>query len=745
MDNAPEYFTKQLQSFYAQEHITTHPTIPYTPQENALAERVNRTLMETVRTLLHTSQLPLNLWEYALHAAVDHHNHSPHSAHGKPPITIWTGQIPDVTPFLPFGQYGYIHDRKPRTKLDTRAQLRQYIGRLDTHHYHIYNPQDQTITRCRKTDFHIYNPNTDPTITIITTPITHHAKQTKAITHDTPEYFSSPKTLAEARQAPDAQQWAKSWNKELDSLEKRGTITYIPASQVPNGAKLLPVKIVLKTKTDAHGNPVTRKTRCNIRGDLQRPHEHLNPDELSSPVADRDAIRLSLALAAANNYSADHWDLESAFLHETFADDKTLYIYQPQRFDGTYKYPGRVGKVTGNMYGARQACHIFTKGLSQHLKVHNFTRLSSDSCTYHLTSTKDPSQFLFCVITVDDFLVIYNNKTLCTKVKENILKKYTLKDLGPVSHILGWKVTRDETGITITQPAYIETISQKFGQTNAKPSDTPIASDLLNAPKKDTKPLDTSQYNYNTLIGCLRYLADSTRPDIALITGYLGRYAQSPTTFHWKAGLRVIRYLLSTANKGIHYNNTLQETLRAYTDSDFAACITTRRSTSGTLITYNQSPIAWQSKRQRLIATSTWAAEYIAAFHTAQHIMCIRNLLKDLQHIEHKPTTVHIDNAGALKTANTEHPTPKSKHIDVKYHYLKELIQHKHITLEYIPSTKNAADILTKALKPAQYKQKLDLLRLSQSAQRGDCRMIKASPQRSQRKPTPSDDHQITQ
>ena len=711
MENAKEYHTHSLQQFYHQEHITVHPTIPHTPQENALAERVNRSLLDTIRSLLLSSGLPETLWDYALHAAVDYHNHSPHSAHNKIPITMWNGTIPDVTTLLKFGQLGHIHNRHTNNKLRPRASLVHYIGRLDTTHYHTYDPQTNKIGRCRIKDFKTYDPNTDPVVTCNTAK---NNTQSNNISPDSTP-FSTPKTLSDARKAPDAAEWAVSWNHELDSLEKRGTITYIPSTQVPPDTKLLPVKMVLKTKTDANGNPITRKTRCNLRGDLQRPHEHYDPDNIASPVADRDAIRTALAIAAAHDYDAHHWDIESAFLHEAFGESTPLYIHQPQRFDGSYKYPGYVGKITGNIYGAKQACNTFTRGLSKYLELHNFTRLTSESCTFLLRSTLDNTKFVFFVITIDDFLVVSNCSKLRELAKQQLQAKYIIKDLGPVRHILGWKIERTDQAITVTQPAYIATLLETFGLTGAKTATTPNASDILNTTAHLNECLDVKQYNCSSLVGSLRYLADSTRPDIAFITGYLGRFSHQPKKLHWQAGLRVLRYLKETPHRGLTYSTTLTTTLTAYSDSDFAACTNTRRSTSGTVIMYNKSPIAWQSKRQRFVAPSTWAAEYVAGYHTAQHVNCIRNLLSDLQHPEATPTVLYMDNAGAVTTANTPHPTPKSKHIDVKYHYLKEQIAQGKIIVTHIPSNKNAADVLTKALKPAQFRQQVQLLSLSPS------------------------------
>jgi len=483
MDNGREYFSKDLQTFYNQNHVTTHPTTPYTPQENSIAERVNRTLLETVRSMLHSSKLPHHLWDYALRAATEHHNHAPHSAHGQTPISLWTNSIPDVSNFLPFGQYGFVYNRQPLTKLQPRATLMQYLGRYDANHCYVYDKSTCTVSRCRVHDFKLYDPHTDPTKTVPTHPHTYQAHHTaQLLPHPT---FTSPKTLSEARNAPDSAEWTKSWNAELDNLENRGTITYVPRSSIPPTTKILPYKTVLKTKTDSNGNPISRKTRCNVRGDLQKPHEHYDPDSISSPVADRDAIRVALALAAAHGYEAHHWDLEAAFLHESFNDSQTIYIHQPPRFDGTIKYPGCVGKLTGNMYGARQACHIFSQGLSKHLQLTNFTRLSSDRSTYLLTSTTDTRKFVFFVITVDDFQVISNDSELRDHAKQHIQTKYVLKDLGPVDHILRWKVLRTPESITISQPAYISQILHKFGMDNCKPASTPMASTLLSQTDND--------------------------------------------------------------------------------------------------------------------------------------------------------------------------------------------------------------------------------------------------------------------
>jgi len=712
-DNAKEYHTHSLTSFYKQHNIHLHPTIPHTPQENSLAERVNRTIMNTTRTTLLSANLPLELWDYAAIAAADTYNHTPHAAHGQLPAALWHNIHPQVDSLLPFGTDGYIYDPSPHNKLQSRSKLVTYIGRCDYNHYFVYDRDSHKISRCRTRDFTIYDPLHDPICTTSPSSMTLTAK-TPSLT------FTEPKNVKQARSAPDAREWEIAWNAELDNLEDRGVLTYIPKTDVPPNTKLLPVQTVIKLKTDSDGSPTTRKVRCTIRGDRQISGLHYDPDDLSSPVASREAIRTALALAAAHNWHTFNWDLEAAFLHELFTEDRHIFLHQPRRFDGTLKYPNHVAKLTGNMYGSRQACKIFTEGLADFLNVSDFSRLTSDTCSFLLRHQINPSHFVLLVITVDDFLVVSNHIPLVNKVKTRLQQKYTLKDLGQVTNILGWKVEHSKEGIKISQPGYIQNLIDRFGQTDAKPFPSPIASELVADLNSESKPLDTSTYEYKSLIGSLRYLCDSTRPDLSYIVGFLGRYSHAPTQHHWKAAIRILRHLKTSSSKGILYPRGFSTGLQAYSDSDFAACPDTRRSTSGSIIFYNSAPISWQSRRQRNVVTSTHAAEYIAAFQTTLLLKSISNFLTELGHAQTDPIPLYMDNAAAISTAKAKYPTPTSRHIDVKFHWLREQVKQKFILPTHIPSAQNPADLLTKALKPAQFTAKVQLLRLNPLTARGD-------------------------
>ena len=143
-----------------------------------------------------------------------------------------------------------------------------------------------------------------------------------------------------------------------------------------------PLKFTLRLKSDEAGNVISRKARYTTLGNKQIPQVHYDPDHISSPVADRDAVRCAFALTAGTTPKTEYWDLESAFLHEILDPDETIYVHQPPQFYGSRKHPGHVGVLMSDFYGIKQPCKIFTSGLAPNLKPWHFRRLTSDICTF---------------------------------------------------------------------------------------------------------------------------------------------------------------------------------------------------------------------------------------------------------------------------------------------------------------------------------------------------------------------------
>jgi hypothetical protein len=213
---------------------------------------------------------------------------------------------------------------------------------------------------------------------------------------------------------------------------------------------------------------------------------------------------------------------------------------------------------------------------------------------------------------------------------------------------------------------------------------------------------------YRSVVGSLQYFALSTRPDIAVATRRVSHFLSNPGEKHWKLVKRILRYLKGTINNGIifktkselnkngHYKNEI--TLRSYADADFATDIETRKSNTGYINFIAGSCISWRAKRQKCIATSTAEAEYIAVYEVAKEIVWLRLLLKELGFEQKGPTLINEDNTATIAISEKEYNHARTKHIDIKYHYVKDLVKKEIIKLTWVKTTEQIADIFTKPL-----------------------------------------------
>lgn len=216
--------------------------------------------------------------------------------------------------------------------------------------------------------------------------------------------------------------------------------------------------------------------------------------------------------------------------------------------------------------------------------------------------------------------------------------------------------------------------------------------------------------NYRALIGDLRYLADSTRMDIAFATARLARHTAKPTTAHWKLTNHILRYLKHTRTHGILYTAQTQEPLKTYCDADFANAAD-RKSITGAIHTAFGSPVQWASKKQATVALSTCEAEYVAASQALQETLWLRRMIQqisaknEIENTTLPPTTIATDSLPAIKVANHEGKTRRRKHIDVKHHHLAHHVDKRNIQLQHIQSDTNPADAMTKPLGPQAFSQ----------------------------------------
>ncbi|GBL60415.1 Retrovirus-related Pol polyprotein from transposon TNT 1-94 [Araneus ventricosus] len=256
--------------------------------------------------------------------------------------------------------------------------------------------------------------------------------------------------------------------------------------------------------------------------------------------------------------------------------------------------------------------------------------------------------------------------------------------------------------ITMSQSKYIENVLEKFNMQDAKTVKTPLDPNVKltkeMCPKTEAEKAEMSLYPYRSLIGSLMYLAICTRPDICHSVSYLSQFNENPGMPHWTAAKRVLKYLKGTKNRGLTFRPT-KKPLVGYADADWASDITNRKSYSGCVLKFADGAISWESKKQHCVALSSTEAEYIALSECAKEIVYLRRFLNELyESVDETPTVVFSDSQAAQKLVQNPIFHSRTKHIDIRCHYIREVCECGEIKINYIPTDKMAADILTKTL-----------------------------------------------
>jgi hypothetical protein len=306
-------------------------------------------------------------------------------------------------------------------------------------------------------------------------------------------------------------------------------------------------------------------------------------------------------------------------------------------------------------------------------------------------------------IYVDDILLFGKDLGLIDKVKAALSERFDMKDFGEATSILGMDIVRDRVKGTLflTQRRYAKEIVDKFNQQNSKPKSTPLEcktrySKLQNAITPAEKA-EMENKPYREAIGCLMYLMTCTRPDLAASVSLLSRYMESPGSAHWKGVQRVLQYVNCTQEFGILYQKQESLNLHGYCDSDWAGDLDDRKSTAGWVMMLSGGAVSWQCKKQKSPAQSSCEAEYVAGGIIASEISWLRGLFDELD-ISLPPTLVESDSQSAMAMALNPVFHERSKHIELKWHLLRQMVEENHIRLKYIRTDVQVADALTKSV-----------------------------------------------
>lgn len=505
-----------------------------------------------------------------------------------------------------------------------------------------------------------------------------------------------PESYEEAINSVDGDEWQAAMQAEMESILSVGTYELVPP---PRDRKPIGSKWVYRVKRDSSGEISRYKARLVAQGFSQKPG--IDFTETFAPVAKTDSIRLLLAFAAANNYEIHQVDVKSAFLNGKL--EETIYMRQPKGFVAKGKEDW-VWQLCQTLYGLRQSGRVWYQKLRDALLELGFKPSAADPCVF-IRSRDGNLSIIFTH--VDDLGLICNSVNEVVQLKGELAKYFPISDLGEAHHLLGIKITRDRDKCTIalSQERYILDLLRKYGYENLNPVRTPLeTSTRLSKSMPPSTASDKIQqeyrdFPYQSIVGSLMHAAVMTRPDIAHAVQQVAQFMSDPRPAHCAAVKRILRYLRGTANYQLTFGPDCDSKVIVYCDADFANDPDTRKSVSGFAFMFNGGCFAWSSKKQTTVSLSTAEAEYISAVHAAKSVAWLRTLLKELQLITNDSVDLRVDNLSAIALINLEDSVnERSKHIEIRYHWIRNALRKRVISVSHIPSELNFSDILTKPL-----------------------------------------------
>ena len=484
---------------------------------------------------------------------------------------------------------------------------------------------------------------------------------------------------------PEAPYWKEAINDEVESILQNHTWELV---DLPPGSKPLGYKWIFKKKMKADGSIDKCKARLVIKGYKQK--EGLDYFDTYSPVTRISSILMLIAIAAIHNLEIHQMDVKTAFLNGDL--DEEIYMEQPEGFI----VPGQEKKVcqlVKSLYGLKQAPMQWHEKFDSVMMTNGFKINECDKCVYVKNTERG---FVIICLYVDDILIKGSNNEIIKTTKEMFNNKFEMKDLGVADVILGIKISKTSDGLTLSQSHYIEKIFKKFKQNDSSPMRT-LVDVNLHLSKNNGKSL--SQQEYAQAIGSLMYVMNYTRPDIAYAVSKLSRYTSDPGPDHWKAIVRVLRYLKYTQNYGLHYSK-YPAILEGYCDANWISDTKHSKSTSGYLFTLGGGAVSWKSSKQMCIARSTMESEFIALDKAGEEAEWLRHFLEDIP-IWPQPVPaicIHCNSQSVIGRAQSHLYNGKSRHIRRRHNTVRQLLSNDILTIEYIRSKENIADPLTKGL-----------------------------------------------
>eukprot|EP00253_Pinus_taeda_P008929 PITA_08929 len=442
-------------------------------------------------------------------------------------------------------------------------------------------------------------------------------------------------------------------DEELDQIEKNDTWELVPR---PHDKNVIGTKWIFKNKLNENGEVIRSKARLVCKWYVQQ--EGIDFEKTFAHVSRIEAIRMFLALSSFRKFKVYQMDVKSAFLNGDLEEE--VYIEQPKGFilGNDAKL---ICKLKKALCGLKQAPRAWYYRLDNYLQQQGFTKGSVDSNLY----TKiENDKMLIIVVYVDDIIFGSNEESVNQKFASIMQQEFEISLLGELTYFLGLQVHQTKDGCNLSS-------------NNESPA--------INHP------------TYRSMIGSLLYLT-GTRPDIIHAVGIVGRFQANPKESHLQAVKRIFKYLQGTQDFGLWYPKDTYFTLHAYTDVDWGGSVDDRKSTSGGAFYMGSRLVSWFNKKQSSIALSTTEAKYVAVASCCTQLLWMMQTLQDIQITCTPPISILCDNTSPISILKNPVMHSKTKHIPIKYHFLREKVLEQKVKLEYVPSKEQVVDIFTKPL-----------------------------------------------
>jgi hypothetical protein len=315
--------------------------------------------------------------------------------------------------------------------------------------------------------------------------------------------------------------------------------------------------------------------------------------------------------------------------------------------------------------------------------------------------------------------MLADNDDSMAQLKSTLSSRFEMKFLGQINWLLGFAVTRNlkDRTITISQRGYLERIIKRFGQEHARPVTTPMEPGIdlsVDSPSVSPTLLTPSEVvTYREAVGSLQYASRISRADITYSVSIVACYMHEPHTTHWVAVIRIYRYLNSTLDFVLILGGHGPLSVHGFSDADWGQLMH-RHSYSGYVFFFGNGAISWSAKKQPIVTLSSTESEYVALTHASKELIWIRKLFSELFHPMDDPTTLCCDNQGAIRLSKDSTFHARTKHIDIHFHFIRQVVELKQGLIKYVPTDDMIADIFTKSLARVKFVRFRSLLGLSQ-------------------------------